>query len=266
MANRSFVDRASISPQMRVFLREIKEHPDDDTPRLIFADWLQEHGDAAAAARGEFLRSRVLRQRLPVDDPGHRVLKRREGELFTSYRWSWLGPLADAARAWTFDRGMIQVTALAESLLSAEVTAWARTEAGFWVDALTVTELTSERAERLAASPLLGHLNRLDLSDNRFQPSFGPLFRAPCLPYLTELILSRNRLTTGHIACLAVRPHSSRLRLLDLQHNRFDDTTARLLAESPYLKDLRILRLGHNPITANGVAVLRQAFCDRVSF
>src|SRR5262249_8163694 len=56
MASSLSRNSASIPSEVRMFFRDIKEHPDDDTPRLIFADWLQEHGDAAAAARGEFLR------------------------------------------------------------------------------------------------------------------------------------------------------------------------------------------------------------------
>jgi uncharacterized protein (TIGR02996 family) len=35
------------------FIRAIVENPFDDAPRLIFADWLEEHGDAA---RAEFIR------------------------------------------------------------------------------------------------------------------------------------------------------------------------------------------------------------------
>lgn len=35
------------------FLADIIDNPDDDTPRLIFADWLDEHGNEA---RGEFIR------------------------------------------------------------------------------------------------------------------------------------------------------------------------------------------------------------------
>ena len=37
-------------------------HPDDDTPRLIFADWLEEKGDSA---RAEFIRVQIDRARLP---------------------------------------------------------------------------------------------------------------------------------------------------------------------------------------------------------
>lgn len=38
-------------------LRAILQHPDDDTPRLIFADWLDEHGEAD---RAEFIRAQCL--------------------------------------------------------------------------------------------------------------------------------------------------------------------------------------------------------------
>jgi uncharacterized protein (TIGR02996 family) len=39
------------------FLQAIVENPDDDTPRLVYADWLDEHGDPA---RTEFIRRRLL--------------------------------------------------------------------------------------------------------------------------------------------------------------------------------------------------------------
>ncbi len=50
MTSSTSPDPAFNRPEVRIFFRDIKEHPDDDTPRLVFADWLQEHGDAAAAA------------------------------------------------------------------------------------------------------------------------------------------------------------------------------------------------------------------------
>lgn len=37
-------------------LAAIGEHPDEDTPRLVYADWLDEQGGAANAARAEFIR------------------------------------------------------------------------------------------------------------------------------------------------------------------------------------------------------------------
>jgi len=270
------LDDASIDPEVRSFFRAIKENPDDDTPRLIFADWLQERGDAANAERGEYLRLCVLRHRLSPDDPSYAVLKRREGELFTEHRWTWLGPLVDAARSWTFLRGMIQITADPEKLMTPEIRTWARTEAGLWIDALSLPEIfcgfrseAEDHMDYLAYSPLMSHLNRLDLSGNA-NPSVLRLVsravRAQNLPFLSQLMLSHNRLTARQVLSLARCRHFHRLTLLDLRHNCLDDAAARLLAESPHLQNLAALRLGRNRFTAEGIALLRQAFGARVHF
>ena len=54
------------------FLADIIANPDDDTPRLIFADWLEERGGRENTARAEFIR---VQCRLPVVvsslDPAH---------------------------------------------------------------------------------------------------------------------------------------------------------------------------------------------------
>ena len=50
------------------FLQAIRDSPDDDTPRLVFADWLTENGDAD---RGEFIRVQCeLARRWPLAPPG----------------------------------------------------------------------------------------------------------------------------------------------------------------------------------------------------
>jgi uncharacterized protein (TIGR02996 family) len=280
MASSSSPDRASIRPEVRIFFRDIKEHPDDDAPRLIFADWLQEHGDAARAARGEYLRLRVLRHHLSPDDPGYDILKRREGELFSEYRWTWLGPLADQARLWHLERGLIQIEARADKVLTPEVATWAETEAGLWLDALTLADVTHAHVSRLESSPLLAHLNALHLThtrlttpsgrrfwtNTRLQAPFRRLFRSRRMASVTRLFLAHNHLTAYPIAALAQSAHFHRLTILDLQYNWLDDMAARLLADSPYLKNLTALRLGHNRFTAEGMALLRQAFGERVSF
>jgi uncharacterized protein (TIGR02996 family) len=46
------------------FLADIIEHPDDDAPRLIYADWLDDHGQPK---RADFIRVQCQLARL---DPG----------------------------------------------------------------------------------------------------------------------------------------------------------------------------------------------------
>jgi uncharacterized protein (TIGR02996 family) len=48
------------------FLQAIHENPDDDTPRLVYADWLDDHGDPL---RAEFIRLQCASARLPVGSP-----------------------------------------------------------------------------------------------------------------------------------------------------------------------------------------------------
>ncbi len=177
MTTSSPLDSIPIDPEVRSFFHAIKENPDDDTPRLIFADWLQERGDAAASTRGEFLRLNVLRHRLSPGDPHHDTLKRREAEIVRQHQWEWLGPLPDAAR-WAYERGMIQLTARAEKLLTEEIAEWTRSDAALWIDALTLTEVRAAAGHhfQIARSPLLGQLNRLDLSGNHLHDHFCPSF------------------------------------------------------------------------------------------
>src|SRR5579884_3454044 len=79
------------SPQAqgRAFIQAIQETPEDDAPRLIYADWLEDHGDAD---RAEFIRIQCRLAHLAEDDPDRPVLQHREAELLNRNRASWLGP------------------------------------------------------------------------------------------------------------------------------------------------------------------------------
>src|SRR5262249_13501753 len=69
------------------FLRAICASPDDDTVRLVYADWLEEHGDAV---RAEFIR---LQCQLGSEDlfaPNRRALLRREWRLLRQHGERWI--------------------------------------------------------------------------------------------------------------------------------------------------------------------------------
>src|SRR5580700_10339333 len=88
-------------------LAAIIAHPDEDTPRLAFADWLQENDDPD---RGEFIRLEVeLARTLPRfdDEPRRQILLHRRGELLKAHRQEWLGPFLPHARDPSFERGFI---------------------------------------------------------------------------------------------------------------------------------------------------------------
>jgi uncharacterized protein (TIGR02996 family) len=68
------------------FLKAIEEHPEDETMRLVYADWLEEQGDI----RGEFLRLEVLLAKLGTDDTRYEKLQARFRELTVGLDGHWL--------------------------------------------------------------------------------------------------------------------------------------------------------------------------------
>src|SRR5689334_8020900 len=98
----------------QAFLAEICANPDDDAPRLVYADWLDEHGDAE---RAEFIRLQCQLARTPRH-PRLQELRRREKQLLAEHEADWLGPLHGALRKWKFRRGFLHtVDATADRLL-----------------------------------------------------------------------------------------------------------------------------------------------------
>src|SRR4051812_916255 len=79
--------------EQRGFWAAIRANPDDDTPRLVYADWLQENGDPA---RAEFIRLQCEIARLPDDRKTQRksrpALEHRQRVLLTANRDRWAEP------------------------------------------------------------------------------------------------------------------------------------------------------------------------------
>jgi uncharacterized protein (TIGR02996 family) len=74
--------RPSLGPVETAFLRGILAHPEDDTPRLVFADWLEEHG---APERAEFIRLQCQLAMMSEGDPDRGQLLDRESELLRAH-------------------------------------------------------------------------------------------------------------------------------------------------------------------------------------
>src|SRR5262249_46624256 len=73
----------------RGFLEAIRESPGDDALRLVYADWLDDHGDAA---RAEFIRVQCELARPPGKER-RAGLEDRESALLSANRGAWLAPL-----------------------------------------------------------------------------------------------------------------------------------------------------------------------------
>jgi uncharacterized protein (TIGR02996 family) len=81
------------------FLEAIRESPADDTPRLVYADWLDEHGDSD---RAEFIRAQCALARMQSGSPDRSQLQKRADKLLRSHGESWFGSLLK-----TFKKGVV---------------------------------------------------------------------------------------------------------------------------------------------------------------
>src|SRR5205807_1195594 len=108
-ARRSRLREGRPVTQEEVFLQEILANPEDDTPRLVYADWLDDHGEGG---RGEFIHLQCELARLPEGAPGRAERARRADELQAMYEEEWVGPLRELVQGWEFRRGFVAKVSL----------------------------------------------------------------------------------------------------------------------------------------------------------
>jgi uncharacterized protein (TIGR02996 family) len=247
-----------LHPEVLAFLEDIKEKPQDDTPRLVLADWLDEYGATEAdRGRGEFLRVQCQRSRLFWADPQRRELGRREHELCSLYDSVWLVPWKQQAEGWWFERGLLRLKIDNAGRLPSQISSsgpWC------WVDGVRVRNPSRPDVVWLIESGVLGLLNYLDLAVGRLSTrQLRTLASCPEATRLSALVLARNRLDTRAARVLGESQYLRRLVHLDLSDNRLGPTGAQVLALSPHLTGLTTLDLAQNAISDDGVTVLMGA-------
>jgi uncharacterized protein (TIGR02996 family) len=87
------------------FIQAIIDNPDDDSPRLVYADWLEENG---RPERADFIRVQCALAHLPHGDPRREALEARERELLEGHQEEWAGPLEGMVEKLEFHRGFIE--------------------------------------------------------------------------------------------------------------------------------------------------------------
>jgi uncharacterized protein (TIGR02996 family) len=91
------------------FIQTIIANPDDDTPRLVYADWLDEQGDP----RGEFIRVQCALATMADEDPGRWDLELRQARLLRRYGWQWwFEPFNPLRTRPNFTRGFAETASL----------------------------------------------------------------------------------------------------------------------------------------------------------
>lgn len=236
-------------------LHAIAEHPEEDVPRLMYADWLEENGEPQ---RADFVRNQVELARLGLDDPGRYPLVRKNVRYLAESAPHWKEQLPQLPGiTWgDFNRGLIEeVQARDEGpvvAFAAEI---------FAVPGIHVLRLAGLRdGARLARRPELARLRALRMVGARADAeAIRELLASPYLARLTVLDLHGNRADDAVAADIA-DGRFPELAELWLGANTVADAGALALAKSPRLSKLRLLDLRGNHITAPAV---RAAFVRR---
>ncbi len=254
------------------FMRAIRAAPDDDAPRLVYADWLEENGDPA---RAEFIRVQCARARLPADDPAAEGLNARAHALLADNWEAWVGPLRDAVGPnasrvgeawllggfhrdghWHFRRGFVEALSLTATALLRHADGLFRVaplrHLMLWDAGLYVADV--------ARLPYLAGVDLLWFSDPWREPvradGIAALAASPHLGRLTTLNLSRNDVADDGAAVLARAPWLGGLRSLNLEENGLSSFAAAALAASPGVAGLTSLELAGNAIADEGLQAL----------
>jgi uncharacterized protein (TIGR02996 family) len=205
--------------------QEIIAHPDDDLPRLAFADWLEEQGEAEHA---ELVRVQIELARLAEEDERRPALLARQVWLLARHTKEWGRPMRGLARRWEFRRGFVEGVTLPAERFPA-------------------------RAEKLFARAPLRHLHLAGLEDDE------ALAACSQMSQIRELTLSTALFSypTRRFQTLLGSPHLRRLRSLRLCRGELHNVDLQTIVSLPDLEQLELqgcyyARPRHSQLTLGG--------------
>jgi uncharacterized protein (TIGR02996 family) len=269
--------------------RAILDHPDDDTPRLIYADALEDVGESDRAA---LIRAQVELARVPEYDPLRVRAERHTPGLISGGPFILQLPQLPDGLRWPpkpFRRGF---PAAIHAPNGAVFAAHAGDLFGrFPIEELELRVTRSADLRPLKECEWLGRIVRLTVLDGLSGPVARPLFGLPNLGRLTELTIGAP-LTTAPATRAVIRSkafgrlsafacHTDRgggpviaelthlvdpphLTKLDVSSNQMTAERVARLAAAPVMSDVEELDLSDNNLGPEGAAAVAAASLPRV--
>ena len=232
------------------FLAEIINNPDDDTPRLIYADWLEEQGDP----RSEFIRLQCEIASRPSYDPALSELREQEQRFLDQHAPNWSKPVLRYAQNIHYERGLISKVTLRLSDASDRVHRISRLTP---LQKVKLIQVSKGRMIQFIGSPELGLLSELDFSNEQLGPQvMKELASCEYLDSIRALRLSKCQLNHASIKALTNSPALRNLNELYLDSNRIDGRGINSLVNSSLLKNLKKIDLTNNPLESADLALL----------
>jgi uncharacterized protein (TIGR02996 family) len=204
-------------------LAAIAAEPDDDLPRLAYADWLDEHG---LPHRAELIRLQCQAEREggPSDDEDDRA-----HSLIARCRAGWTAhlPQTDGVK-WHFRRGFPEAIEIEGQVLLDRYDAWAAVPQVRNLGLLNTTAFVLRRLAR-----------------NRWPANWvGLSFNEEVRPWMHEQPYE----ASSGVAAIVGVPQAAQLRELRFWGYSVGEGGVRALCESPFLDGLRVLGVSLVPI------------------
>lgn len=242
---------ASLPDEQAALLRAIVAHAEDDTPRLVYADWLDEQGDAEQAG---FIRDSIKLAAMEKGAERREALAERLQGLMCEHRGEWYAALGtcEEVRINRFHRGFPYRVTFEDppSFFAAADVLFAFVPVrGLRILSEGGTEFDDDTLVRFAAVPGLARITDLRLYDHHAAiapEAWSELFRSPYLAGLTRLELPGCGIYELEATELADAAPLANLTELDLSFNGIGVDGARALFDSPHLTKLKALWLDHN--------------------
>ena len=266
------------------FLKDIIAHPDDDAPRIIYAEWLlsdhatelRKSGKESEAKdseeKGEFIRTQIALASgndfdgKPLTPVRLAALQRCERELLHQHEATWSKPLSElGVRRISFRRGFPEAVSMPfddyvrhhDRLFTLAPIRSARLTVSYDPDAHSALETSRTCVVQLSKRKRPPSLRELTFHRCFIVDSTAPvLFASTYLSGLTSLNLNMNCIGTEGARALAASPHISGLTALNLDSCSIRDEGATALAESPHLSGLRHLNLRFNNLGSESIQFL----------
>lgn len=223
-------------------------HPEDDVARLVYADWLEEHGQPT---RASFIRHQILAAQAEADSPTARYHTAHADRLLLEHRTEWSQSVRSRVLACDFHRGFIDQVRVdvatfptdapalfaAEPIRSLQPDRWA-------------TNALGDSLQPFFASPYLENATRLDFSQIQVAPvELEPLADCEHLRKITGLVLCGTPLLPELLERLLTGPAMPALASLDLSDlSHLGPRLARVL---PTLRHRRFRHLNISRIVLN---------------
>ncbi|MCE9563872.1 MAG: TIGR02996 domain-containing protein [Planctomycetes bacterium] len=228
-----------LDPAEAAFLQSIAQNHAENTARLVYADWLQEHGEGS---RAEFIRVQCDLSLPKLTKKRRQTLQARERELLVEHRQAWCDAFGLPIEDVHFSRGLIDQMRLSK---------WQRGKL-----------LKPEFAPRFAS------LTELDLSGLQLgDAEISEFAKSARFPALRKLILSDNIITDIGATALASAMGLPSLDTLYLFQNNISDSVQSALKKSKQFKltnlDVGVRAVGYS-MSAGETDIARRQYLRRL--